>query len=59
MNYINDRDQYQTDLVIWMLSNGSSISENTTKTTSCENMLKANGMYQTLSHIYKAKSSRK
>ena len=49
----------QIDAVIWMLSNGSSISENTIKTTSCEDMMKAKGIYQTLSHIYKSKSSRK
>ena len=49
----------QEDAVIWMLSNGSSISENTIKTTSCESMMKANGTYQKLSHIYKSKSSRK
>ena len=49
----------QTETVIWMLSNVSSISENTIKTTSCENMLKNMGIYQTLSHIYKSKSSRK
>ena len=33
----------QTKTVIWMLSNGSSISENTIKTTSCENMMKTKG----------------
>ena len=49
----------QKKTVIWMLSNGSSISENTIKTTSCENMMKANGIYQALSRIYKSKSSRK
>ena len=49
----------QQETVVWMLSNGSSISENTRKTTSCENMMKANGIYQSLSHIYKSKSSRK
>ena len=47
------------ETVIWMLSKGSSISENTIKTTSCENLLKTYGMYQSLSHIYKSKSSRK
>ena len=49
----------QTDAVIWMLSNGSSISENTIKTTSCEAMLKTNGIYHKISSIYKTKSSRK
>ena len=49
----------RSEAVIWMLSNGSSISENTIKTTSCENMMKAKGIYQSLSHIYKSKSSRK
>ena len=49
----------QEDAVIWMLSNGSCISENTIKTTSCENMMIINGIYETLACIYKSKSSRK
>ena len=49
----------KTETVVWMLSNGSSISQNTIKTTSCENMMKVKGIYQALSRIYKSKSSRK
>ena len=67
---LQDRNKYGTcvinaslckkeEAVIWMLSNGSSISENTIKTTSCANMMKTNGIYPTISSIYKSKSSRK
>ena len=42
----------QTRTVIWMLSNGSSISENTIKTTSCEKMMNTKGIYQTLSYLF-------
>ena len=49
----------QVDAVIWMLSNGSSISESEVQTTSCKNMLKTNGMYEKVSFIHNSKSSRK
>ena len=50
----------EIETVIWMLSNGSSISENCTKKRiSCKNMMKIKGIYETLACIYKSKSSRK
>ena len=45
--------------VIWMLSNGSSISESEVKKKSCKSMLKTNGMYEIVSFIHNSKSSRK
>ena len=49
----------QEDAVIWMLSNGSSISESGVKRKSCKSMLKAKGMYEMVFFIHKSKSSRK
>ena len=41
----------QVDAVIWMLSNGSSISENTRKTTSCECAEKKRNVSNSLSYL--------
>ena len=49
----------EVDAVIWMLSNGSSISESEVKVKSCKTMLQTNGMYEMIAFIHKSKSSRK
>ena len=51
MKFTIIRNNNWADVHIWI--------ENTKKTTSCEKMMKAKGIYQTLSCIYKSKSSRK
>ena len=56
-----------TNLVIWMLTNGSSIDENTAldfnghivTIDSCEDILKDNGMYNDVKRTFTIKSSRK
>ena len=49
----------KVNAVIWMLSNGSSISESEVKIGSCKTMLIKNGMYEKVSFIHNSKSSRK
>ena len=45
--------------VTWMLANGSSINEDTVKISSCEQMLKRNGIYNQVVGIVKQKSANK
>ena len=65
---MNAAENSHTELVIWMLSNGSSIDENygidsfgntTTLSESCEDILKRNGIYTAVKRAFTTKSSRK
>jgi len=49
------------DCVVWMLNNGSSLSENVYANIgkSCEDILKTNGIYDKVKNIRETKSSRK
>ena len=57
---VHAAENNQTEAVIWMLSNGSSILESHKKYFyTCEDYLKKNGTYERISSIYSSKSARK
>ena len=65
---MNAATNRHVDCVVWMLSNGSSLDENTklrydgtviNNKYSCEDILKNNGLYEKVKRLYSTKSSRK